>query len=182
MSAKIPLGALFLALIAVSLAWCGGKKKVLTVSEVWRDAASLDGERIRVRGQADFRLIPYHPLQVGGCVVGEDRDKFQISGRLALLDQDSQDPERGLFISESSLHCEGDMCKVVCSPFAPTAHATWGGSETIEAFEFAGTLRVDDQGGTLVLILEDIDLQASQRLFEGKWGPIPTGDFTYLFP
>jgi hypothetical protein len=78
--------------------------------------------------------------------------------------------------------CGDDVCSVVCKPFAPSAQATWGGTETVEAFEFVGTLRVDTQGSEVELILEDIDLQASRRLADGEWGPIPTGDFTYVFP
>lgn len=183
MNSRDMLQALVLVLIALSLAGCGGREKCLTVSEVWQNTDSLKGKCIRVRGQADFRLIPYHPMQVGGCIPSTEGEiRPRIVGRLVLLDQDSHDSKHRISISESSLQCEGDVCSVVCKPFAPSAQATWGGIETVEAFEFVGTLRVDAQGSKVVLILEDIDLQASRRLADGEWGPIPTGDFTYIFP
>jgi hypothetical protein len=177
------LRAHILVLIALSLVGCGGSEKRLSVSEVWQNADSLDGKRIRVRGQADFQLIPYHPMQVGGCIPSTEGEiKPRIVGELALLDQDSHDPKHRLSISESSLQCEGDVCNVVCKPFAPSAQAIWGGTETIEAFEFVGTLRVRAQESKGALILDDIDLRVSRRLADGEWGPIPRGDFTYNFP
>jgi hypothetical protein len=122
-------------------------------------------------------------MQVGGCnpsVEGETRPR--IIGELTIRDLDSQDPENAILISGSDLQCEGDVCSVVCKPFAPSAQAIWGGTETIEAFEFVGTLRVRPQGNIVRLILDDIDLEASRRLADGKWGVIPTGEFTYVFP
>ena len=137
----------------------------------------------RVRGRADFTLLPHHPMQVGGCIPEPgDEGLPRIVGKLALLDEDAQDAAHRLSISESSLQCEGDVCSVVCRPFAPSAAAVWGSAETIEAFEFVGTLRVRAQGSDVALILDDIDLRASRRLADGEWGPIPTEDFTYSFP
>lgn len=191
MNSRNVLQARVVVLIALLLAGCGGRgkglpvseAKRLTVSEVWQNADSLEGKRIRVRGQADFRLIPYHPLQVGGCIPQSEGVVLpRIVGQLALLDQDSHDPEHRLTISESSLQCEGNVCNVVCRPFAPSAQAIWGGTETIEAFEFVGTLRVRPQGSKVALVLDDLDLRTSRRLADGEWGPIPTGDFTYYFP
>jgi hypothetical protein len=65
-------------------------------------------------------------------------------------------------------------------PFAPSD--TWGRIGAVEVFEFVGVLTVDAEGSEVVLILEDIDLQASRRMADGEWRPIPTGDFTYIFP
>jgi hypothetical protein len=72
------------------------------------------------------------------------------------------------------------VCSVVCKPFAPTD--TWGRIGFAEVFEFVGVLRVDAQESQVVLILEDIDLQASRRMADGEWKAIQTGDFTYVFP
>jgi hypothetical protein len=120
-------------------------------------------------------------MQVGGCSLDPNVvDSSHIVGELALLDEDSPDPKHRLSISESSLQCEGTVCSVVCKPFAPTD--TWGRVDSVEVFEFVGMLRVDGQGSKTALILEDIDLQASRRMADGEWRPIPTGDFTYLFP
>ena len=172
-----------LVLVALSPAGCVAWQEPLTVTQVWQDAKSLEGKRIRVRGQADFQLIPYHPLQIGGCIVtAEGEQRPRIIGELRLHDQDSHDPKNAILISESSLQCEGDVCSVGCKPFAPSAHATWGGAETVEAFEFVGTLRVRHQGNEVVLILDNIDLDQSRRLADGKWGAIPIEEITYAFP
>lgn len=178
---------LLLILFALSLAECSGGQNYLTVSEVWENAETLNGKRIRVRGRADFWLSPYHPMQIGGCIPDEDAaNKSHIVGKLALFDENAPDSTPRLFISESSLQCEGDVCSVVCKPFAPASgeSVSWGISnpKTIEAFEFVGKLRTRDQQDSVELILEDIDLKASRQLIDGEWGPIPTGDFTYNFP
>jgi hypothetical protein len=43
------------------------------------------------------------------------------------------------------------MCSTVCKPFAPSD--TWGNISSVEVFEFVGVLRVDVQGGDVVLVL-----------------------------
>ena len=181
MNSKSRLRALILALVVLSVAGCGRRANWHTVSEVWQNADSLQGKRIRVRGQADFDFFPRHPMQTGGCSPDQDFVKStHFVGQLALLDQDSPDPKHRLSISESSLQCEGTVCSIVCTPFGPTD--TWGRIGVVEVFEFVGVLRVDGLGSKTMLTLEDIDLQASRRMTDGEWGPIQTGDFTYVFP
>ena len=106
--------SLFIVLVVFSLAGCGGREKWLTVSEVWQDADSLEGKRTRVRGQAHFQFTPYHPMQVGGCSPDQNFvNSTHIVGKLALLDEDSPGSKHKLSISESSLQCEGSVCRVV---------------------------------------------------------------------
>ena len=137
------LRAIMLVLVALLLTGCGGGKECLTVSEVWQNADSLEGKRVCVRGQADFRLLPHHPMQVGGCIPEtEGVDLPRIVGELALLDQDPNGSEQRLSISEADLQCEGNVCSVVCRPFAPSAQATWGGTETIT---LRGTVNGEEQ-------------------------------------
>jgi hypothetical protein len=181
MNCKSLLQVLIRALIGLLVAGCCGRDRWLTVSEVWQSADSLDGKRICVRGQADFDFIPHHPLQVGGCIPNPDVPlRPYISGKLALLDEDSPDPEHTILISESSLQCKGNTCHIVCRPFGPSD--TWGSIGVVEVFEFVGVLRVDAQGSNVVLTLEDLNLRASRRMTDGKWGPIETGEFSYFFP
>jgi hypothetical protein len=174
--------ALVLALLVLLLAGCAGRNRWLTVSDVWQNADSLDGKRIRVRGEADLNFIPRHPMQTGGCSLDRDFVKStHIVAKLALVDGDSPDPDQRILISDSSLQCEGNVCGIVCRPFAPSD--TWGRvNPDAEVFEFVGVLRVDTREGQRVLILEEIDLQASRRMAEDEWGPIPTGSFSYVFP
>lgn len=185
-SLKKILQAIGLIVLIFSVAGCGQSRDYLTVSEVWQNAASLDGTQIRVRGQGHFRFEPYHPLQVGGCSLDEEVVKnSHIVGIQDLLDEDSPDVMQRLSISKSILQCEGDVCRMECRPFEPMCGEgarCAGGPTAIEAFEFVGTLKLSDQQGDLELILEDIDLNTSQRLVDGEWGPIPTGVFRYFFP
>jgi predicted small lipoprotein YifL len=181
MNGKNVLQAISLIVLIFSVIGCGQSRAPLTVSEVWQNAAALDGTQIRVRGQGYFRFEPYHPLQVGGCRLDEGVvNKSHIVGKLDLLDEDSPDPKHRLSISGSSLQCEGNLCSAVCKPFAPLD--TWGRIGVVEVFEFVGVLRVETQGSEVELILEDLDLPASRRMAEEKWGPIPTGVFSYYFP
>lgn len=186
MNGKKILQAIGLIMLIFSVAGCSQSQDHLTVSEVWQNAASLDGTQIRVRGQGHFRFEPYHPLQVGGCSLDEDVvNKSHIVGTQDLLDEDYPDVGQRLSISRSSLQCEGNVCGMECRPFEPMCRRGTmciGGLTAIEAFEFVGTLKVTDQQGDLELILEDIDLNTSQRRVDGEWGLIPTGVFSYFFP
>jgi hypothetical protein len=171
--------AIALIVMAFSLSRCGGSGECMTVSQVAQNAESLDGERICVRGGPDFRFVPYHPMQKGGCPPAPYHE--DIGGELDLVDEGSPD----LFkLSIGDLLCEGSLCAVACSPFSPghTARHDEGPCEEIEAFEFVGVLRVDRGQGEVELTLEDLDLNASRRLVDGEWGPIPTGVFEYWFP
>ena len=182
-SRQTMLRTLTTLMIALFLTGCAGEQAFWTVSEVWQNAEKLQGKQLRVRGLADFRLAPYHPLQVGGCSLDQDVVKrSQITGSLALRDEEADDPKQIILISASSLQCQGNICRLTCKPFAPTEAATWGGSELIEAFELVGTLKVEGRGSEEVLILEKLDLQMSRRRANGMWEPIPSGDFTYNFP
>ena len=183
---RVFLTSSILILIGLSLVGCSTGQDCLTVSEVWQNAESLDGERICVRGQADLRLLPYHPMMVGGCVPDQDfLDSNPIVGRLDLYDGEPSSSTQRLTISNSDIECEGDVCRLECRPFAPTCEGMFCGPEgplNIEAFEFVGTLKVVGQPDSVELILEDLDLESSRRLADGEWGPIPTGVFTYMFP
>jgi hypothetical protein len=168
-----------LIVIVFSLAGCRPSRDCMTVSEVGQNAESLAGQQICVRGQPDFRFVPYHPMMRGGCIPG---DSPSIGGELELVDEGSSDPVFTLSISD--LQCEGHQCAVECRPFSPgcTKRHDELFCEDIEAFEFVGTLRVDGQPDNKELILEDLDLSASRRSVDGEWGPIPTGEFQYGFP
>jgi hypothetical protein len=180
------LNVLVIVLITFSLVGCTTEQDCLTVSEVWQNADSLDGKRICVVGQAHLRFIPYHPLQVGGCSPDQDIvESSHIVGMLDLYDGEPFSSTQRVTVATSDLQCEGDICSLVCWPFAPTCEGTFcspDGYVDIEAFEFVGTLRVDGQPGSEELLLEDLDLDSSRRLADGEWGPIPTGDYIYMFP
>ena len=176
------LGLLILALV---LFGCTGEDEYLSVSDVWEQRDLLAGKRILVRGDARFQFIPSHPLQIGGCLP-KPEDRTHIFGKLSLVEEDISGSFQSITISDSDLQCEGDVCRVVCQPFAPTCadviNCEPGGLREIEVFEFKGRLRVSQDQGEQVLILEDIELGASRRLVDGNWEQIPIGDFLFMFP
>jgi hypothetical protein len=171
---KIP-SVIWLLLTMLLLTRCS-RNNLLTVSEAWEKAESLEGKLIRVRGRARFFTEPYQGLT--GCVPGGGRD---IVGRLELYDENAPDPHYyggkqplpKMIVSESSLQCKGNTCQVTCAPFNP---------QEAGVFELVGTLRIDNLQGNRVLTLENVNLEESRQLSGEKLGPIPTGTFQYNFP
>jgi len=174
------LVALFLL---VPIVGCTGQK-TLTVSEVVRDAEGLDGETIRVRGQAFLWTEPSQAemWMFGGCVPGTDPSHSRqgiVVGWLTLYESiDSDDlgrygvphDEMGIRISDSDFHCNGDYCAVTCQPFEVVPR---------RMYELIGTLKVNADSE---IILENIDLERSSQLVEGNWARIPGGEFGIAFP
>ncbi len=162
------------------------RQKPLTVAEVIQNAEKLDGKTVRVRGVANVWVDPSQAemWRFGGCAIAPDGTLLKqghVSGWLTLYD--SIDPEKedlwayggprdaiGVKISESSFKCEGDYCKLTCSPFEVAS---------LQTYEFVGTLRV---GTGSALILENIDLDRSSQLVDGKWIPLQKGNFDVFFP
>ncbi len=146
------------------------KQKPLTVKQVIQNAKALDGKTIRVRGRVN---LPTKPSQAemwmfGGCAPGSTEG--HVVGWLTLYDPLTQNEEADIKIAESSFHCEGNYCKITCSPFQVAAY---------EVYEFVGTLRVN---GVLDLTLENIDLEQSRQFVNGEWAAISTGNFDVMFP
>jgi hypothetical protein len=165
------------------VAGCSGQK-ALTIAEVLQNAERLDGKTIRVRGWAYLWINPSRAtlwLYGGGCAVKIDPNERQgyVKGWLTLygstyLDEWGGDgaphEETGVKISESSFKCEGDYCKITCSPFEVV---------TQRMYEFIGTLQVNKNSE---FFLENIDLKRSRQLVDDNWIPISTGDFEVMFP
>ena len=173
---------LILGLLVLSLAGCNEDDEFLTVSEVWQDATALDGKRIRVRGPGRLQYEPVHPMRVGGCSPVPSANP-PIKARAVIFEEPlDYNPKHELFISESSLKCEGNTCSMTCTPFDPPQDLHGYVNPSITNYEFVGTLRVDSQGSEEVLILDDIDIEASRQLVDEKWEPIPAGEFSWLFP
>jgi hypothetical protein len=145
----------------------------LTVPEVWEDAPSLAGQRVRIRGWKWFM----HTVTLQRCVPASC-DCNQSKGYLWLLEErlaPGDEPYRypgmrKIIVQDPSLDCRGNVCYIVCTPFDPTS---------AEAFELAGRLRIsswDEQYKELRL--EDLDVATSQQLIDEKWVPLETGQFT----
>lgn len=151
------------------------KQKPMTVVQVIQDAESLDGQVIHVRGVAVLQTNPSREemLVRGGCVPGSTEG--QVTGWLTLYDPSTQNPNKfgsgtGIKIAESSFHCEGNYCKITCSPLKVTTH---------EMYEFAGTFRVI---GDAEFLLEDIDAEQSRQFVGGEWVAISSEPMDVTFP
>jgi hypothetical protein len=176
---------LFIAPLLLLLTFgCGTQKNILTVSEVIRNADSLDGQTIRVRGQAYLWIDPSREemWMFGGCAINPDGSPSEggsVSGWLELYDQIDPDDlknygaphnDRGIKIAESSFDCKGNYCKMTCRPFEVVSDKT---------YELVGALRVKEGPE---LILENIDLDRSRQMVNGSWLPVSTGNFDVMFP
>jgi hypothetical protein len=161
-----------LFLLFLFIMGCGGEKP-LTVSQVIENAESLNGQTIRVRGRAKLLTDPSESEMwaAGGCVPNTDPSAGQgkAKGWLTLYDPLTQDQETVIRIAESNFHCEGDYCKLTCTPFKVTSY---------EMYEFVGTLRVN---GT-ELILENLNLEQSRQLIDAEWTALPLGSSDVVFP
>ena len=157
-------------------------QQTFTVSEVVQGAEALNGKTIRVRGVAYVWVKPSlsEMWMYGGCLpASAGSPKWdQVIGWLVLyeaLDPVNAKPDgtpretTGIRISDSSFHCDGNVCGLTCQPFTVGSHQT---------YEFTGTLRVDEAG----LVLENIDLEQSGRLVNGERLPIVEENFSVFFP
>jgi hypothetical protein len=171
-----------LLLLFVLVTGCSAQK-VLTISEVIQNAERLDGKMIRVRGFAYLWINPSQAQMwgMGGCVPKTDPSYGQgvAIGWLTLYDSVFPDTwggdhaprdEIGVRISESAFGCNGDFCKITCSPFEVVSGRT---------YELVGTLQVHENSD---LILENIDVEGSSQLVDGEWIPISARNFDVLFP
>jgi len=106
--------------------------------------------------------------QAGSCIWLADPLRFRIYD--AWGGDDAPRDEIGVKISESAFHCNGDFCKTTCSSFEVVAQ---------RMYEFVGTLQINEISE---LVLENIDLDQSSQLVDGKWVSIQKGNFDVMFP
>jgi len=178
--------AVLLAGLALAMLITGCSPKTMTVSEVWEDAERLNEKQIRVRGWAYVRTQPYVGLI--GCPPAGTIENDVVTGRMFLLpENDVYKQSSEIVISESDLSCEGDHCRISCTPFDP-GNMDYCGAERnystqhLIPYEIVGTLHIRQIDGERSLFLEDIKLSDSHRMIEGVWEPIPTGTIEYGCP
>ena len=110
-----------------------------------------------------------------GVVVFDPFSDFRFNA-LYLLDPSTplvlRTPENGFWFG---IGIDGASCSVTttagtaaCEPFDPTQAA---------AYEFNGTLQLAQVGKKKVMWLSDVDFAHSRQLVDGKWQPIPLGQF-----
>lgn len=176
------LAGLAVLMLLISITGCG-EEPSLTVAAVIQNADRLNGNTVRVRGQAYIWVDPSQAemWMTGGCIPKTDPSYRQgvTTGWLTLYDSLEADDwaedgtprgKSGIKISEENFRCDGDYCKLTCSPFEVVS---------LRMYEFVGRLQMDSNSE---LVLEDIDLDQSSQLVDGKWVSISTGQFHVMFP
>lgn len=147
--------------------------RCFSVTHVWENARSFDGERICVRGKAEYSIAMTLVLC---CPPHCDCNDTWGELRLVSEEQTTHNPKVSLvdYISLDTPICKGNECSISCSPFDPS---------DVDYFEFVGTLTVSNHNGEPAwLKLTDLDISTSRQLIDEEWGPIPTGTFVKTLP
>jgi hypothetical protein len=170
----LALLALLLAVAALLLMLRGksSNDSCFSVAHVWKNARSFDGERICIRGKAEYL---FGMTAVSCCPPHCDCNETWGELRLVSEEQTTYNPRvSGVdYISLDTPICRGNECSISCFPFDPSG---------VDYFEFVGTLTVSDCNGEPAwLELTDLNISTSQQLVDGDWGPIPTRTFVKVF-
>jgi hypothetical protein len=153
--------ALLLVLVLIFVDWKANRS--VGVDELWRmeyENRNLEGNTVTVRGDMLF----------------EPLSDFRFNS-VYLVDTESPNsartPEYGFWfgIGIDGISCSIDTVAslVICEPFDP--------SQAI-AFEFRGKIHLEQIGKKEIMWMSDIDFEHSRQLINGKWEPIPLGEFT----
>ena len=169
-------------IVLVAITGCGGQKS-LTVTQVLQNADRLDGKTIRVRGQAYLWVDPSRAemWMSGGCIPKTDPSYRQgvVTGWLTLYDSLGEEDlagdgtpqdKTGIRISGENFRCDGDYCKITCSPFEAVS---------LRMYEFVGRLQINPDSE---LKLEDLDLDQSRQFVNGTWTSLASKTFDVMFP
>jgi len=155
-------GVFLLLLISVGVFISLFTNRSVGVEELWKkeyENRKLEGMTVIVRGD-----ILFEPLS-----------DFQFND-IYLVDTETPSEHRTTsYAFWFGIGIEGVSCTIdtignliSCEPFDPTK-AT--------AFEFKGTIHLDQVGKKEIMWLSDIDFEHSHQLIDGEWQPIPLGEF-----
>ena len=159
----IVLGLVILVGIGAAIFLSQIENRPVEVNQLWLSdsLASLEGKTRTVRGELVFAPA----------------SDFQYNA-LYLMDPDTPEeyrsPEFGFWFG---IRIDGALCNidkekvmVTCEPFNPTLSS---------AYKFKGTIHIESVGKKDVMWLSDIDFEKSRQLVNGKWQPIPLGEYTF---
>jgi len=133
------------------------------VNELWQftPRSSLNGKTRTVRG--DIVFDPVSDFQFNALYLVDTESSMEYRA-----------PEYGFWFG---IRIDGAWCNidkekemVNCRPFNPTL-------STI--YEFKGTINLEAVGKKDIMWLSDIDFEKSRQMVNGKWQPIPLGDYTF---
>lgn len=139
------------------------ENRAVEVNQLWQtdSRSSLEGETRTVRGELLF----------------DPASDFQFNA-LYLIDPETPEefrsPEYGFWFG---IRIDGTWCNmnkekeiVTCEPFNPSLSTT---------YEFKGTIHIESVGKKDVMWLSDIEFEKLRQMVNGKWQPIPLGEYTF---
>jgi len=161
---SVGFGIILLLLIMVMIFIYWSENRPIGVNELWQaeyEHRNLEGKTVTVRGD-----IVCYPLS-----------DFRFND-LYLVDSETpeeyQTPSYGFWFG---IKIDGISCMlytnegiVTCEPFNP-CQAT--------AFEFKGTIHLDQVGKKEIMWLSNVDFEQAHQLVNDKWQPVPLGKFTF---
>jgi hypothetical protein len=161
-SIVITLVALLVVLMLVFVYWEANRS--FGVDELWQieyEHRNLEGKTVSVRGDMVF----------------EPLSDFRFNA-VYLVNIESPNSKRtpsyafwfGIGIDGISCNVDTNANLVTCEPFDPSQATT---------FEFQGTVHLERVGKKEIMWMSDIDFKHSRQLVDGKWEPIPLGEFTF---
>ena len=180
---KKQLTLLFIGLILLIVLFqrSNSFEPTLSLDEVWQNADTLEGQHIRIQANARLFYDSYHPMQIGGCSL-DPNGNSPVEARAMLVNESPNDLSQRILIDDASFLCTGNTCQINCTPFEPPPDL-WGTTDPeLPLFEFAGVLTRAPEGSETSLIFAEIDVSASRRLRDGRWQPLSSGEFSYMFP
>ena len=161
---SIGLGIILLLLVMVMIFIYWSENRPIGVNELWKteyEHRNLEGKTVTVRGD----------------MVCDPLSDFRFNA-LYLVDSDTPEEDRepsygfwfGIKIDGISCMVDTNEGMVTCEPINP-CQAT--------AFEFKGTIHLDQVGKKEIMWLSDIEFEQARHLVNVKWQPVPLGKFTF---
>jgi hypothetical protein len=160
-SIAVGVFAILFILAMNSIDWV--ENRPISVNQLWEiedEHQNLEGKTVTVRG----------------AMVFEPLSDFRFNS-IYLMDAETPEEFRtpvdgfwfGLRIDGVSCPVDTDKGIVTCEPFNPGQ---------AKVFEFKGTIHVDRVGKKEVMWMSDIDFEHTRQWTDGRWEPIPLGEFT----
>ena len=161
---SIGLGIILLLLVVVMTFIYWSENRPIGVNKLWQ----MENEPRKLEGKT---------MTVRGDMVCDPLSDFRFND-LYLVDSETpeeyRDPSYGFWfgIKIDGISCTIDTNEGIatCEPFNP-CQAT--------AFEFKGTIHLDQVGKKEIMWLSDIQFEQARQFVNGRWQPIPLGKFAF---
>lgn len=168
------LKILFITLLVISLSFLTVffyvRTQPLTVRQAWTFRGLIDGHPVKIRGF-------YGPMTTTRTLALCDPPRCDCNRTEAKWMTLSASPHAAVIPSDGLIEtsittCTGDEYSLACSPVDPT---------TQDEVEIVGRAifvpREAENGYPAHLFIDEVDYQKLRRNVNGRWEPVPTGEF-----